>query len=113
MARPADELASKIEQKIMRKIFVLFSVITVFFLCIGIGIGFLFSGQKTNAETPENLRVAPETLSASFAEVAKQVEPAVVNIDTKGKVPDIQLKGEKKPDSTAPDDILEYFKRQT
>jgi serine protease Do len=113
MSKSAEELTSKIEQNILRKISVIFSVITVFCLCLGIGIGFMFFGNKSNAETPENVRLAPETLSASFAEVAKQVEPAVVNIDTKSKVPEFQLKGEKKPDGTSPDDITEFFKRQT
>jgi serine protease Do len=77
----------------------------------GIVLGFLASGRFITAETPENVRVAPETLSASFAEVSKRVEPAVVNIDTKGKVPDVSVKGEQ-TEPTNPDDILEYFKRQ-
>ena len=112
MSKSADEFASKIEQNVFRKMFVLFSVITVVCLGVGIGMGFLFFGQKTTAETPENVRLAPEILSASFAEVAKQVEPAVVNIDTKSKVPDVNIKGEKKPDGATPDDITEFFKRQ-
>jgi len=80
-------------------------------LAAGIVLGFLASGRFITAETPENLRVAPEALSASFAEVSKKVEPAVVNIDTKGKVPEVSLKGEQ-TEPTNPDDILEYFKRQ-
>jgi serine protease Do len=78
---------------------------------VGIVLGFLAGGRFITAETPENLRFAPETLSASFAEVSKRVEPAVVNIDTKGKVPEVTLKGEQ-TEPTNPDDILEYFKRQ-
>ena len=77
-------------------------------VAVGIVLGFLASARFTTAETPENLRVAPETLSASFAEVSKRVEPAVVNIDTKGKVPEVTLKGEQ-TEPTNPDDILEYF----
>jgi len=80
------------------------------FLFIGIGLGFLAFNQKSIAETPENVRLAPEMLSASFADVAKQVEPAVVNIDTKGKILELGLKGEKP--GAVPDDILEFFKRQ-
>ena len=63
---------------------------------------------------PENAAkpvvISPEQLSLSFASVAKMVEPAVVNIDTKGKVPDFTTKGEAKPGD--PDDVLEFFKRQ-
>lgn len=81
-------------------------------LASGIVLGMLAGGRLITAETPENLRVAPETLSASFAEVSRRVEPAVVNIDTKGKVPEVTLKGEQQTEPTNPDDILEYFKRQ-
>ncbi|REJ75661.1 MAG: PDZ domain-containing protein [Acidobacteria bacterium] len=59
----------------------------------------------TNASSPA---VSPEQLSASFAEVARVVEPAVVNIDTKGKVPDVQVEG----DGEGEDDILEFFRRR-
>jgi len=45
--------------------------------------------QKT-----KSVRISPERLSASFAEVAKKVEPAVVNIDTKGKIPDVKIRGD-------------------
>lgn len=109
MLKPTDELAAKIERNLMRKIFVYFSVTTVICLTVGIGIGFLISGTKTSANEPNNFN-APESMSISFAEVAKKVEPAVVNIDTKSKVPEEGLKGEK-PGSTQ-DEILEYFKRQ-
>ncbi|HLM00136.1 MAG TPA: trypsin-like peptidase domain-containing protein [Pyrinomonadaceae bacterium] len=82
-------------------------------LAAGVVLGLLAGGRfNATAETPENFRVAPETLSASFAEVSKRVEPAVVNIDTKGKVPEVSLKGEQNSEPTNPDDILEYFKRQ-
>lgn len=54
--------------------------------------------------------ITPQALSDSFASVAKTVEPAVVSIDTKGKMPDITTKG----DSSASDsnDIMEFFRRQ-
>jgi len=60
--------------------------------------------QKTTAD------ITPQALSDSFAGVAKSVEPAVVSIDTKGKMPDITTKG----DSAAGDsnDIMEFFRRQ-
>jgi serine protease Do len=111
MSKPADELAVRIEQNVLRKVFVVFSIVSVFCLMIGIGVGLLLSETRTKANEPINSNV-PEALSSSFAEVAKQVEPAVVNIDTKGKVPEVQMKGEK-PDSANPDDILEFFKRQS
>ena len=35
----------------------------------------------------------PERLSKSFAEIAKKVEPAVVSIDAKGKMPQVAARG--------------------
>jgi serine protease Do len=55
--------------------------------------------------------VTPEKLSASFAEVAKKVEPAVVNIDTNGKVPEVTTKSEP-PAPGDSDDIMDFFRRQ-
>lgn len=75
----------------------------------------LTSGGTALAQTPEatvpvrSTAASPEQLSASFAEVAKVVEPAVVNIDTKGKVPDVQVEGDGGEDA---DDILEFFRRR-
>ncbi|MBA3601458.1 MAG: trypsin-like peptidase domain-containing protein, partial [Acidobacteria bacterium] len=70
-----------------------------------------FSFAQTDAEKLKTVAVTPEMLSASFAEVSKRVEPAVVNIDTKGKVSaDVKLKGEK-PETSNPDDIMEFLRQ--
>src|SRR5260370_33128303 len=45
----------------------------------GIGIGAILAGRPAVAQDAAR---APEALSASFVEIAKRVEPAVVNIDT-------------------------------
>ncbi len=50
-----------------------------------------------------------DRLSASFASVAKSVEPAVVSIDAKSSGPEIAVKGTTPGDS---DDVLEMFRRQ-
>lgn len=81
----------------------------------GAGVGFLLGGFHASAEKTTNpAAVAPETLSASFAEVANQVEPAVVNIDTKTNAPEIDVKTTPKTDKEKDDDnpILDYFRRQ-
>ncbi len=70
-----------------------------------------FSFAQTEAEKLKTAAVTPEMLSASFAEVSKRVEPAVVNIDTKGKArADVTLKGEKS-ESANPDDIMEFLRQ--
>lgn len=111
MKKPAEEMASKIEKNLYRKLLITFSIIAIFCLTIGIGVGVLVSERRAQANEPINAK-APESMSASFAEVARRVEPAVVNIDTKGKVPEVTLKGDKS-DNAPSDDILEYFKRQS
>lgn len=71
------------------------------------------SAQVSNAtDTLKKTVTSPERLSASFAEVTKIVEPAVVNIDTKGKVPEITARGTTPGQKDNPDDILEFFRRQ-
>lgn len=52
----------------------------------------------------------PQKLSASFAEVADKVEPAVVSIDTKGKMPEVTTRGPVTPNNS--DDIMDFFRRQ-
>lgn len=114
MSKPAEELASKIEQNVLRKVYVLLAGALVFALFGGIGIGLLLGEPRATANEPLNSRAA-EAISSSFSEVATQVEPAVVNIDTKGKVPEVSPTldfGNEKPKVTTPDDILEYFRRQ-
>lgn len=77
------------------------------FLAAGAGASF----AQTDAEKPKPSTVTPEMLSASFAEVSRRVESAVVNIDTKGKVPtEVTLKGEK-PETGTSDDLLELYRR--
>ena len=62
---------------------------------------FLIGGAhaQPRTETIRNAALTPEKLSASFAEVARSVEPAVVNIDTKGKVPDFSIKDDNLPNN--------------
>lgn len=109
------DMSSELEKRISRRLRVWVLGVAAACVLSGLGFGFLIAGRLTIAENPVDPSVAPETLSASFAEVARRVEPAVVNIDTKGKVPEVALKEDKSTpptDGATPDDILEYFKRQ-
>src|SRR5215213_6438700 len=67
---------------------------------------------QSKSETIRNAALTPERLSASFAEVAKSVEPAVVNIDTKGKVPDVTVKDDNSPNKNSTEETLEDFLRR-
>ncbi len=78
-------------------------------LFFAIGLGIWFGGKTIVAEKPIDLAIAPETLSASFSDVAKKVESAVVNIDTKGKVAEIAVKGEQAEENS---ELLEFLRKQ-
>ena len=55
---------------------------------------------------------APEALSASFAEIARRVEPAVVNIETTQTQPEVSEKDEDKEDQSTNNPLLDMFRRQ-
>lgn len=79
-------------------------------------LAFLLGGAnlyaQTNTETIRNAALTPEKLSASFAEVARAVEPAVVNIDSKGKVPDVSVKNDNSPNKNSIEESLDDFLRR-
>lgn len=54
--------------------------------------------------------ITPQQLSLSFAAATKMVEPAVVSIDTKSKMPDVARRGGTAPSD--PGDLLDFFNRQ-
>ena len=82
--------------------------LTLVFLSCGVNLD-----AQTNAEKLRVAAITPEKLSASFAEVAKAVEPAVVNIDTKGKVPEVGIKDDVLPDGKSGSESLEDLMRRS
>ena len=79
-------------------------------ICL-IAIGTVIAPAQTNTgQVSGNASISPAQLSATFAEVTKKVEPAVVNIETKGRVPEPSAKSDTAP--TDPDDIMDFFRRQ-
>ena len=57
-----------------------------------------------------NVSAQPDRLSRTFADIAKKVGPAVVSIDTKGKVNPAAAKETAEPDD--PENIMDFFRRQ-
>jgi Do/DeqQ family serine protease len=99
------------ERTILRKLRVWIAALAVACLVAGIGIGAMLSGRPAVAQPDIQVARAPEALSASFAEIARRVEPAVVNIETTQNQPEISEKDEDKEDqSTNP--LLDMFRRQ-
>src|SRR5688500_6131634 len=68
---------------------------------------------ETHTEPIRNAALTPETLWATVSEAGKSVEPAVVNIDTKGKVPDVSVKDDNLPNNkNSTEETLEDFLRR-
>src|ERR687892_2627985 len=88
------------EQAILRKLRVWIAALAVACLIAGIGIGAILSGRPTIAQSDMQIARAPEALSASFAEIARRVEPAVVNIETTQAQMEVSEKDEDKEDQT-------------
>lgn len=96
------------ERTILRKLRIWIAALGVACLLAGIGIGAMLSGRPTGAQPEMQIARAPEALSASFAEIARRVEPAVVNIETTQTPVEISEKDEDKEDqSTNP--LLEQY----
>jgi serine protease Do len=81
------------ERAILRHLRVWIAALAAGCLVVGVSVGAMlsrtsvFAGQGEQPPTPAAIARAPEALSASFAEIARRVEPAVVNIDTVSAAP--------------------------
>ena len=103
---------SEQERTILRKLRVWIAALGVACLLAGIGIGAMLSGRPTSAQPDLQIARAPEALSASFAEIARRVEPAVVNIETTQTQEEISEKDEDKEDqSSTTNPLLDMFRR--
>ena len=101
------------ERAILRKLRVWIIALGAACLLAGIGVGAMLSGRPTVAQNEVQIAHAPEALSASFAEIARRVEPAVVNIETltaAAEVPDKD--NEDKDDQLSNNPLLDMFRRQ-
>lgn len=110
MFEPKNQTTAQ-EWLILRKLRIWIAALAVACLAAGIGIGAMLSGRPTIAQNEAQIARAPEALSASFAEIARRVEPAVVNIETTTAVPEIAEKDNEDEPSNNP--LLDMFRRQT
>ena len=100
------------ERTILRKLRVWIAALAIACLLAGIGIGAILSGRPTVAQPDLQVARAPEALSASFAEIARRVEPAVVNIETTQQQEEVSEKDEDKEDQSTNNPLLDMFRRQ-
>src|ERR687890_838332 len=82
------------ERAILRRLRVWIAALAAACLVVGVGVGAMLARTRVLAgeeqpATPAAIARAPEALSASFAEIARRVEPAVVNIDTVSAAPQV------------------------
>jgi serine protease Do len=110
MFDPSGTHTTEQERAILRKLRVWIAALAVACLVGGIGIGAMLSGRPTTAQGEIQIAHAPEALSASFAEIARRVEPAVVNIETTQAQLEISEKDDDKEDESNP--LLDMFRRQ-
>jgi serine protease Do len=103
------------ERTILRKLRVWIAALGVACLLGGIGIGAMLSGRTTVAQNEIQIARAPEALSASFAEIARRVEPAVVNIETSqpsSSYESLDKDNEDKEEPAPNNPLLDMFRKQ-
>ena len=106
----SNERTTDQERTILRKLRIWIAALAIACLLAGIGIGAMLSGRTTVAQPEMQIARAPEALSASFAEIARRVEPAVVNIETTQVQEEISEKDEDKEDQTEKNPLLDMFR---
>ena len=100
------------EKAILRKLRVWIVALAVACLLAGIAVGAMLSGERTVAQNDIQIAHAPEALSASFAEIARRVEPAVVNIETMTAAPEVAEKKNEANEDESSNPLLDMFRRQ-
>jgi serine protease Do len=105
------ENSGLLEKRVLRKLAGFILVLSVGSLIVGGFLGYFFFGREAKAIDAPNSALAAEYLSASFAEVANTVEPAVVSIDTKGKAQEIAVKPSP-GDDNGDKDLYDFLQRQ-
>ncbi|HXT64655.1 MAG TPA: Do family serine endopeptidase [Pyrinomonadaceae bacterium] len=102
------------EKSILRKLRVWIAALAAVCMVMGIGIGAVLAGRTAVAQDQLQLAArGPDALSASFVEIARHVEPAVVNIDTLQASADVaETDNEDKTDKTPSNPLYDMFRRQ-
>ena len=108
----SNNRATDQERAILRKLRVWIAALAVACVVAGIGIGAMLSGRTIVAQSDLQVARAPEALSASFAEIARRVEPAVVNIETTQAQIEVSEKDDDKEDQSDKNPLLDMFRRQ-
>src|SRR5947209_20025616 len=112
--------AAEAERAILRRLRGWIAALAAACVVVGVSIGAMLSRTRVNAlddPTPASaaqIARAPEALSASFAEIARRVEPSVVNIDTVSAAPQVADKDgndEDNDNSDSDNPLLDMLRR--
>lgn len=103
-----------VESTMLRKLRVWIAALAAVCVLTGAGIGAILAGRPAGAQDQINAAArGPEALSASFVEIARHVEPAVVNIDTVQATSDVaETDNEDKTERTPNNPLYDMFRRQ-
>jgi serine protease Do len=102
------------ESKVLRKLRGWIVAMGVVCVLTGVGIGAILAGRPAVAQEGSQAAArGPEALSASFVEIARRVEPSVVNIDTLQASPDVgESDNEDKTERTPGNPLYDLLRRQ-
>jgi serine protease Do len=107
------------ERAILRRLRVWIAALAAACLVVGVGVGAMLSRTRAIAfddppPSAAQIARAPEALSASFAEIAKRVEPSVVNIDTVSAAPQVAGKDDDEDNEGSDGDnpLLDMLRRR-
>ncbi|HYE15149.1 MAG TPA: trypsin-like peptidase domain-containing protein [Pyrinomonadaceae bacterium] len=109
------------ERAILRKLRVWIAALGAACLLVGIGLGAMLTDTRTHALDDDpaggasiaQIARAPEALSASFAEIARRVEPSVVNIDTASAAPQTAERDEGDDGEEGENPLLDMLRRHS
>ncbi|MDQ3755088.1 MAG: trypsin-like peptidase domain-containing protein, partial [Acidobacteriota bacterium] len=108
------------DQLILKRLRVWIAALACVCLAVGVGVGALLAGRPAVAQNEAQQQArevqaaarAPEALSASFAEIARRVEPAVVNIGTVSAPQVAEDDEADEKDSAKENPLMEMFRKQ-
>jgi serine protease Do len=114
MSRLHDEQISQGDRAILRRLRWWIGALAAACLVVGTGVGVALSGLPSLAQTDTARAHAAESFTPPFVDIAKRVEPAVVNIDTKTAASEAaEDEEEGSAEKTPGDSLFDMFRQRS
>jgi serine protease Do len=113
MFRLNDEQLSRSDRAILRRLRWWIGAMAATCLVVGTGVGVALSGLPSLAQGDTSRAHAVETFTPPFVDIAKRVEPAVVNIDTKTAAAEPDAMGGRVSRETPGDSLFDMFRQRS